>query len=400
MSIPTQRNSTVILNNQHDWTAWYNQLKSRCVAYKIWDHVKEVNNLPFLPEPGMPLMPLISAYAVPQGNPPALRPSDLTANALKGFKEDMEYHRAMKDDYKSLLHKYETQERSVQHITQLIQATVVPHLQRVCCLPDQSLHQWLTSLKLTAGTDDRIKKERSRNRYFTSLNPMRNANNWDLWLHEYDHATTEAEANHVSDVSDIDNITKDFVVAVNKIAPMWATNFLDTGRMQVDMTRKEMMKRFREHMMLSHPLKSVNKKQAFFAGADEDSSFLTADGATIQGTQKDASAATERAPFKQRNPKGKGKAVKRALEHEGGKKCLACDGLHELKTCFYLNPKDAPEWFKPSPLVQELVRLRREHEPSVQAALRGQSRSRSSTPHFTKSHSSTPQVQEVEENNQ
>lgn len=220
MSALAQRDATVKLSNQHEWATWYSQLQSRCVAYKIWDNVKEENNVPFLINPVMPVRPLTTNYAVPQSNPLAPQPSQLSEGGLKSFKEDMEYYKVIKEDYKTALHQYEIQEQGVQHVTQLIQSTVAPHLQRVCCLPELSLRQWLANLKQTVGVDDRIEKEQARERYQSSLKPMRNTNNWDIWLAEYDRATTEAEINKVMGVSDIDNITKDFLVAVNKAAPI------------------------------------------------------------------------------------------------------------------------------------------------------------------------------------
>ncbi|KAK7178594.1 hypothetical protein PSPO01_15357 [Paraphaeosphaeria sporulosa] len=42
---------------------------------------------------------------------------------------------------------------------------------------------------------------------------------------------------------------KVFLAAVNKVAPPWSTNFQDNGRFAAGMSRKEMMKRFREYMM-------------------------------------------------------------------------------------------------------------------------------------------------------
>jgi hypothetical protein len=58
------------------------------------------------------------------------------------------------------------------------------------------------------------------------------------------------------------------MVAVNKVAPIWSINFQDNGRLAAGMTRKEMMKRFWEHMMTNHPLRSGKHKAAFNAAGD------------------------------------------------------------------------------------------------------------------------------------
>ena len=291
-----------------------------------------------------------------------------------------------------------------------MQSTVAPYLQRTCCLPEQSLRQWLANLKLTAGVEDRLEKERTRERYYAALKPMRNTHNWDTWLVEYDQASSDAAVYGVPEVQDIDNITKDFLLAVIKVAPMWATNFQDTGRFNPLITRKEMMKRFREHMSLHHPLKTVNKKQAFCAGADE-SSFLAAGGATTQGSQRDASAATESAPSKPHGRTHGGKrqgyqsssrSIKRSSEHEAsqpGRKCPACEQAHGIKDCWYINDDQAPEWWQANAIMRTLVEYKRKHDPILQGALRGTSRTKSRTPKI-KGESQTPNTQELDDDQQ
>ncbi|KAF2791770.1 hypothetical protein K505DRAFT_308848 [Melanomma pulvis-pyrius CBS 109.77] len=52
---------------------------------------------------------------------------------------------------------------------------------------------------------------------------MRSASQWDTWLAEYDQAATEAETYRVAELSQLNVITKDFLAAVNKVAPIWST---------------------------------------------------------------------------------------------------------------------------------------------------------------------------------
>ena len=94
------------------------------------------------------------------------------------------------------------------------------HLLRTCCLPDKPLRQWITDLQSTAGVDERIEQERARERYLSALKPMRSVLQWDIWLAEYDQAATEAEIYQVAELSQLNVITKDFLAAVNKVAPI------------------------------------------------------------------------------------------------------------------------------------------------------------------------------------
>ena len=242
--------------------------------------------------------PIVSEYTPATNIDIATKPSDLSATGQKTFREDLEYYKILVKQYKSDRHEYEKEQASLQHIVAFIQSTVSPHLPRTCCLPDQPLRQWITNLKVTVGVDDRFEKERARDRYLTSLNPMRNASNWDTWLAEYDQAATEAEINNVPEITQIDVITKDFLTAVNKVAPNWSTTFQISGRFAPDMNRTEMMKRFREHMMLNHPGPRTGKHKATFVA--DKSSYLAESGKTTRGNERDTSQATEDAPSRKR----------------------------------------------------------------------------------------------------
>ncbi|KAL6173189.1 hypothetical protein ACJQWK_00751 [Exserohilum turcicum] len=115
-------------------------------------------------------------------------------------------------------------------------------------------YKWIKNLKLEAGIAPKFEQEQTRNRYQNALKPPRSVNVWDLWLTEYSQAATEAEMLNVPEVSQINIITADFTSAVNKIAPIWAATFQATGKDQPGLSRKDMMRRFREYMTLNHPV--------------------------------------------------------------------------------------------------------------------------------------------------
>ncbi|KAF1932528.1 uncharacterized protein M421DRAFT_416153, partial [Didymella exigua CBS 183.55] len=60
----------------------------------------------------------------------------------------------------------------------------------------------------------------------------------DTWLAEYNQAATEAETYKVAKLSQLNVITKDFLTAVNRVAPMWATSFQDSRRFKSSISRK------------------------------------------------------------------------------------------------------------------------------------------------------------------
>jgi hypothetical protein len=134
----------------------------------------------------------------------------------------------------------------------------------------------MADLQKTIGMSDQLEQEQARARYRAALKPMRSPQQWDTWLAEYDEAAAEAEAFQVAELLQINVITKDFIDAVNKVAPIWSTNFQDNGRFAAGMDRKEIIQRFREHIMTNQPLRS-EKHKAFVS---DDASFLAEGGAS------------------------------------------------------------------------------------------------------------------------
>lgn len=167
------------------------------------------------------------------------------------------------------------------------------------------------------------------------------------------------------------------------------------------MSRKEMMKRFREHMMANHPLRSGKHKAAFVS---DEASFLAEGGAATQGNDGDAyhaeSAPSNRNRGRPRNQRAAGNKakLKRPSDQEpattGGAKCPACGQRHSVRDCYYVNPDKAPEWWKPNETINELIDFKRKNDATFQGLIRGQSRTRSRTPIVKQSHTPTPKIPE------
>lgn len=404
MAQSTNRDPTITLRDHTDYTGWFTQLQARCVVHNIWDKINPKSTVLETPKPLPVRAPLVTDYTPAVSIDIPTRPTELSSGGQKAFKEDLEYYKILLEQYKSDRHEYEKERTSMQQIVAFIQSTVSPHLLRTCCLPDKPLRQWITDLQLTVGVDEQIEQERARDRYLSALKPMRSVSQWDTWLAEYDQAATEAETYRVAELSQLNVITKDFLAAVNKVAPIWSTNFQDNGRFATGMSRKEMMKRFREHMMMHHPLRS-GKHRAFMA---DDASFLAEGGATSQSNEGDAQHAESAPssnrgrPRNQRTAGRKTTTLKRPSDQgpatTGGAKCPACGQRHNIRDCYYVNPDKAPEWWKPNETINELIDFKRQHDASFQGLLRGQSRTRSRTPNVIKqSHTPTPPTPELRE---
>ncbi|KAI1510922.1 gag-pre-integrs multi-domain protein [Pyrenophora tritici-repentis] len=393
MTTFTTRDATVTLRDQSDYTGWMLQLQARCIAHNIWDKIDPKTTTQPLRRPTDLRIPILADYQAASGIEEPGRLSELSNSGQKAFKEDLEYYRMSMEQYKSDRHQYEKEQSSFQHIMTLIQSSVSPHLLRTCCLPDKTLREWIINLKLTVGVSDRTEKERARERYLASLKPMRTPNQWDTWLAEYDQAATEAEVYSVPEVSQLDAMSKDFLVAVQKTAPIWAVNFQENGRWAAGMSRKEMMNRFREHMMMHHPLFRSGKHKAAMAAYDESTHDDTtlAGGASYQPLRGTPSSGVT-APSTNLNPgntsqtKYRGRPRKQpqtsqamrkpaqkrsSAQSEGttsGQKCPACYQYHELRACYYVNPDLAPEWWTPNEATNELVQFKCRKITDVDAA--------------------------------
>lgn len=396
MSLSTLRDSSVILIDYTTYTPWLHQLETRCVSLDVWELIDPAKSTLPKTKPIIPTEPDITAYE-PKPNlgfdeggiivmPSA--PSELSSNGLKAWKENTEFFKLRLESYKAADREYREERANLDKIVVFIQHTVSPNLMKSCCKPGESLRVWVSNLKQTVGIDAREERLRARQRYQVALKPMRHAGSWDTWLNEYDQAATNAETEGVAEVQVMQDIVQDFLDSVLKVAPTWTSGFMDYGQREVNMTRKEMMKRFREHMSMNHPIKGRQQRAAFAAG---DASFLAAGGASTPGTDRDASRAADNASStlttqgsrgRPRNKRslGQGTKSKQSSTEDtaaaGGANCPACEQRHGLENCYYVHKDRAPEWFVPRKGMAMMVSWRLEHDADLQELIRGEKRSR------------------------
>ncbi|KAL5398755.1 hypothetical protein PMIN03_012746 [Paraphaeosphaeria minitans] len=264
---PFRTDGTTILRDENDYRTWLSQLQARCAAYDVWKKVNPESNERPLPKPIEPELPDFATYApnanIGDGETPN-RLSELSASGAKAYKEDLDVYKLQMERYKLRLNEYKAEKANLQQIVVFIQSTVTPHLQRTCCLPDASLKEWISKLKATVGIDTKMELQQANERYQAALKPPRTPVSWSNWLSRYDQAATEAETLGVPNMARIEIVANDFINAVDKIAPNWTMTFQNHGLYDSTMTRKEMIKRFREAMALKHP---ASQKSAFVTDA-------------------------------------------------------------------------------------------------------------------------------------
>jgi len=394
----SQRDATVILTDSSKWIPWYRQIKMQCEALEIWDIVDPEGNTQPRAKPIEPQPPLVSEYepaTAPRGthsssstrtmrgntrattqdsidlvNPSAaitttpMRYSELSTEGKEAYDGDSREFRMIFDSYKIREQNYRDERKHIAAMIKHLNTTVSPHLQVSCFDEHGTLRTWIANLQDAVGVDLDDEIRRVRERYHEALKPMRNPQNWEPWLSEYDQAATRAEALKIGDVIQSKLVVDDFLKAVSKIAPAWMATFTGAGSDRSNMERRQMMKLFREHMSLAHPTRG-KVKSAFVTG---DGAFA-ASGESDSNTQRDASSVQIRAPSTNPNqgqgkrkmnaPGSKSKQFQRRNTAEAADICPACEQRHDISNCYYVNTTlETPTWFKPNKNVTRLVQYK------------------------------------------
>jgi hypothetical protein len=332
------------------------------------------------------------------------RVSDLSDAGQEAYKEDREDYKLRLESYKHIEKEYTEEKRNVSKVVEHIITTVSSHLQLSCCAEEGTLRQWITALQDTAGVDIKEERARVRERYHAALKPMRNPQNWETWLSEYDQAATRAEALEVAEVMQTQAMVDDFLGSVSKVASTWTATFQGPGYDQQAINRKRMMKLFRDYMSLHYQSRG-KPKSAFGVG---ESSYLSSSEPDLGTHQRDASSVGIRAPSNNNNNnqakqgQGKPRLGKRKAKQYPERNtaaaediCPACEQRHQIRDCYYVDLTKAPEWFRPNNGLTKLVQYKLQHDPSLQRALqettpnkrpRNTSSSRSITPYIKPSH--------------
>ena len=405
MATLSTRDATVVLTDYNSWTAWYRQFKMKCESLRNWPLVDPEGTEEPKPKPTVPRLPNIADYQpaatvlarsaasssrtrgntqptqqeeIPSATIPT-RISELSQSGQEAYKEDRDDYKIHLESYKLFDKEYQEERTKYEKLIEHILATVSPHLQLSCCESGKSVREWMISLQETVGVDTQEERTKAREKYHAALRPMRTPSNWETWLTDYDRAATRAETLEVSEVLQTEDVKNDFLGAVSKVASTWVATFSGPGYDRTTINRKKMMKLFRDHMSLSHPLKGT-QKSAFAAG---EASYVS-NGASVQGTQNgDALSVSERAPSApsqggQGKPRQKRKRDGQMTKSKqfpigntaaAGDDCLACGQRHNLLDCYYVYTDKAPKWFKPNQSITKLVQYKIDNDNDLQRAI-------------------------------
>ncbi|KAG5915678.1 hypothetical protein E4U61_004393 [Claviceps capensis] len=352
MNTQPQHDAFVLLCDHQDWTTWIFQIQGRAAAHNIWDNIKLDCPVPFLEKPTRPILARLSRYYRGTSIQEPSNPSELSPQDLEAYKEEMERHKALTEEYK------------------LDIAAPTAHE----LLPRSIPSRMDLQPQISIGVDDLLERERARDRYRDALKPMRNYNTWETWLAEYDQASSRAATQGVADALQIQVFMRDFINAVSKLEPIWAATFQNSGRLDPLMTRKEMIRLLRSHMNLYHPPITGEHRADAFATPD-DASFLADVEAATQRSKRDAPSTMESAPSAKRAKRKPAlPSNKRSSKNETEntkRKCPVCGCHHGFEDCWYIYDEKAPTWWRPTEAMHSLVAYRKQNDPEFQNMLRG-----------------------------
>jgi hypothetical protein len=444
MSLPTQRDQTIILLDYTTYLAWSRMIENQAKTLKVWDLINPDGEKEPLPQPPPPPpAPIVSEYEpvnnLPfiEGSEPRVRrsplaQSELSEDGLTAWNNDIAGWKFLNEVYRTEERIWSKENDALHKIVTLIRQSVAIHLQDNCCRTDCTHREWLINLKSSVGVDAREERFRAREAYHAAQNTSLKTGNWDTWLSRYEQAVTKARTNQVSETLVDQDIVDDFLATAAKVVPTWATAYRESVR-GIRPDRNDMTRSFREHMILLHPIKGRQRGAALSAvdgitlGAG-GSSTSTAEGDTFDAQSLDAGyktavredrgrprnkrnaggSSTSTAegdafyaqlldadhktavredrgrPRNKRNAGGRDTTSKRSLSRDEaaaeGRLCPACVQKHSLDRCFYVYKTKAPENWFPRPHIEAMVKWRLEHKADLKEKVRSAKRARTAKP--------------------
>ncbi|KAG6084194.1 hypothetical protein E4U33_003777 [Claviceps sp. LM78 group G4] len=249
-TITFKNGQTAILRTPSDWTSWIDSIKAVAIHYEIWDQIKPEGPIePLRERPIPPICPEARDYPGLAAFPEPATAAHLTAAGLRTYRLDVEAYNALTTKYKTEMD---------------IAGTI----------------------SKGAPTDEEPKQ----------LGDMAS---------KIRRSKSYAEKNGVAEVSSLNPIIKDFTAAVTKVAENWTSNFLDHGRDDPRMTRKEMMRKIRVQMTNKYPnriqIRSNTRQSASFFTMDDTPIDEDGIANTIVGSKRDASNVPDSAPSVKRS---------------------------------------------------------------------------------------------------
>ena len=134
MALSTLRDTTVVLIDYTNFTVWNKQFGTKCDSLKVWKLADPESTVEPLPQPTMPLPPLISEYQpsnafrteFPDTSP--TRISQLSTTGKATYKEDADHHKYLIETYKLAERQYTLEQTNIKKIVAYLQSTVSMHV--------------------------------------------------------------------------------------------------------------------------------------------------------------------------------------------------------------------------------------------------------------------------------
>ena len=301
-----------------DWDAWLNVVKGKSTGYHVWGFVNPALDIrpASLPKPVKPV-PLIPDTAT----------AEQESRALTAYKLALA-------EYKTNLSEWEKQEASFTKLIDFFYASV-SKAHTVYFESCEEVHPWdyLRSLKIRLAPSDSARSLTIEKEYHRVKAGPGTRQSAEAWIDDWTHTVARAKDNGLAEASDPKRLYRDFVLAIEKHAPMLSQVCEFSMSNLTDFTAALTLaeEKFRHHIRL-HDSKKTGSHSAFATGSTNN-----------------AASNTPNAKSSDTKPTYKGKTA------EPGE-CL-CGVKHWFSQCDYLRSDrpDRPQGFKPDPQIKRKV---------------------------------------------
>jgi hypothetical protein len=300
---------SVVLRNQNDWRAWYDNVKTTAKARQVWEYV----NPELLVQPFEPMPPAEPGFHLVKTG---------VTNITQFTAEEYEHWKRLIKDHDRKNTQYEKNLRNLNAIKTLIRSSIARQHHHYI-YGKLTAYEELKALRNRFAPTDRERKKELKHRY-QQLQKSPRSTEVDSWLSNWEEIYAEGLEADLPAVKD--DPVEDFVNACERLNPefhQYWSNRLEDPDIGNNMDLHKIIDAFR-----------IFRKRTTKRDANKEISLASFQGQTLE-KEMDSKTSTE------------------YTEPRKFRKDCPCGKKHFFKDCFYVNERIRPENWKPEPEIEK-----------------------------------------------
>ncbi|WQF76272.1 hypothetical protein CDEST_01286 [Colletotrichum destructivum] len=399
MSSGNTSSKKVLLRTFEDWGRWDEEFQTKSISLHLWNCINPDSDEALMEKPGRPAFESYNRKIPPRatdpehlsqqgrqtrhsgqssqtisqsstGDPatsitettdPQLRArnlSELTADDKASFTFEW---RVYEQDYK----EYKEQETNSEKLKAWVIDTVDYGLRQSSCRAIWDLRTWYSNLRTSVGATEREQQTAARRKYQAATTTLtRVPKDFAGWITSWEMATNHALVRKTGGVEDPNTWFDDLTKAIQPILGSWVTIYagiykdkLEEKSLTIGEVAKDLRKEAERRDLLGFQEKGSQVTRGVFGPT-----FAAVPETTAQ---PDAVPNNEGSSTHTQDQSNSRKRKRTATTGSTGVVCKACDGIHALEKCYYVFPKNAPEYFKGRKLIRDAVEHRLKNDASL-----------------------------------